>query len=407
MKNFWNKHVFTAELPYEKDQVVTLFLRDRFSRVDSFVMSLGQMIHIPPSKLYSYVDGNLIEQRIFKRNKLQGRGKILSYFFIIPTALIKVTFDLLRALKSIHFKCDIFFAQHFLPAFVAVILRRMGIFRCPKIIFFMFDFFPIPPEFPRNLYYRGIDSIHRYIRKHVDEVWFTTQRLAECDKERFGPLPKKVTKRLTECCFFRRINVPEPSFVPPLRLAFLGSLRINNAIYETVDCIEYCLKHGMQTELFVIGSGYEESNLKKYIIRKGIRDAIKFYGFVDNGEEITKIFSTCHLGIALYKSDPYSPNWFLTSGKFRRFISQRLPVIISSVPYAAKYIHEYKAGFIVDNTPEDVFRVTNAVYNNPSMLGFLRQGVDKLYEKFNADIVLDLAFRAMLNHSHNEKDNTI
>src|SRR3989339_661284 len=318
MKNCWNKHVFTAELPYEKDQVITLFLRDRFSRVDSFVMSLGQMTRIPPSKLYSYVDGNLIEQRIFKRNKLQGRGKILSYFFIIPTALIKVTFDLLRALKSIHFKCDIFFAQHFLPAFVAVILRRMGIFRCPKIIFFMFDFFPIPPEFPRNLYYRGIDSIHRYIRKHVDEVWFTTQRLAECDKERFGPLPKKVTKRLTECCFFRRINVPEPSFVPPLRLAFLGSLRI------------------------------------------------------DNGEEIGKIFSTCHLGIALYKSDPYSPNWFLTSGKFRRFISQRLPVIISSVPYAAKYIHEYKAGFIVDNTPEDVFRVANVVYNNPSMLGLLR-----------------------------------
>ena len=99
MKNFWNKHVFTAELPYEKDQVVTLFLRDRFSRVDSFVMSLGQMIHIPPSKLYSYVDGNLIEQRIFKRNKLQGRGKILSYFFIIPTALIKVTFDFFAGIK--------------------------------------------------------------------------------------------------------------------------------------------------------------------------------------------------------------------------------------------------------------------------------------------------------------------
>ena len=84
-----------------------------------------------------------------------------------------------------------------------------------------------------------------------------------------------------------------------------------------------------------------------------------------------------------------------------------MPVIISSVPYAAKYIHEYKAGFIVDNTPEDVFRVANVVYNNPSMLGLLRQEVHKLYEKFNADIVLDQAFRAMLNHSHNEKDNTI
>jgi len=395
-------HVFTAELPYETDQVITLFLRDRFSRVDSFVMSLGQMSRIPPSKLYSYVDGNLIGQRIFKGNKMQGRGKKL-YFFIIPAALVKVTIDLLKALKSIHFTCDIFFAQHFLPAFVAIILRRIGILRCHKIIFFMFDFFLIPPEFPRSLYYRGIDSMQRYIRKHVDEIWYTTPRLVECDTYRYGLLPEKVTKRVTECYFFRKINVPEPPPVPPLRLAFLGSLRSNNAVYETIDSISYSHKMGMNVELLIIGSGSEEERLKRYAEKKRLGDAIKFYGFEDRGEEIARIFSTCHLGIALYNSEPYSVNWFLTSGKFRRFVSQRLPVIISSVPYAAKYIQEYNAGFVVDNSVEDFYRVLKLVYDDSSLLSTLRQGIDKLYEKFNADIVLDKAFSEMLTHSNNKR----
>ena len=47
----WNKHIFTAELPYEKDAVVSLFLRENFAQVDDFIMSLGQMSNIPPSRL--------------------------------------------------------------------------------------------------------------------------------------------------------------------------------------------------------------------------------------------------------------------------------------------------------------------------------------------------------------------
>lgn len=398
MPTFWKEHVFTAELPYEKDQVITLFLRDRFVRVDSFIMSLGQMSNIPPSRLYSYLNGKLIGKRIFTRNKLEAAGVKL-YFFWIPRALIHVTLDLLRALKTINFTCDIFFAQHFLPAYLAIILRRMRILHGSRIVFFMFDFFLIPPEFPRNLYYRAMDMMHRYIRKHVDEIWFTTPRLAECDKERFGSLSCGVTKRITQGCFFRRIQTSEPPPIPPLCLAFVGSLRPNNAVYESIDSIWCCLQHGMEVELMVVGSGPKEASLKAYVNKKGLRGAVKFCGFEDRGEEIAKILSTCHLGLALYNSNPYSPNWFLTSGKFRRFISQRLPVIISPVPYAAKYIHDYQAGLIVDNNPEDVWQALRRIYENPSLLESLRRGVDKLYTAFKADKVLSEAFSAMLDRA--------
>jgi len=395
MTKFWKKQVFTAELPYEKDQIVTLFLKDRFEKVDVFIMSLGQMSDIPPSKLFSYIKGKLVNEEKYIKNNLKVSGLKL-YGLYIPKALFSVTFDMLRALKSINFTCDIFFAQHFLPAFIAVILRRLGILKCEKIIFWMFDFFLIPPEFIRSFYYRGMDLIQGFVRKNVDEIWYTTPRLLECDKERFGPLPKKVIKKVTNGCFFRRIKTVEPAAQSPLRLAFLGSLRHDTGIYESIDVIQSCIKNGVNVQLLVIGSGPEEKYVKEYAKQKNVIQSIKFYGYEDRGEEIAKIFSKCHLGLALYPTQSYRPNWFLTSGKFRRYISQRLPVIVSTVPYFAKYIYDYNAGIIVDNNPEEIRRVLQKISNNPSLLKNMRKGVDRLYNAYKADKVLKEAFNDII-----------
>lgn len=396
MTKFWNKHIFSAELPYEKDQPVTLFLRERFEKVDAFIMSLGQMSNIPPSRLFSYRKGELISENVYMKNNLKAAGLRL-YFIYIPKALFCVTFDLLRALKRINFTCDIFYAQHFLPAFVAVILRKLGILKCEKIVFRMFDFFPIPSELLRSLYYRGVDMIQGYVRKHVDEIWYTTHRLLECDKEKFGPLPKTVKKQLVQGYFFRRIKTAKPPLPPPLRLAFLGSLRRSTGAYESIDAVKDCIRNKMNVELHIIGSGPEEKSLKEYVKKEKIDRAVRFYGFEDRGEEIAKIFSECHLAFGLYPAHPYSPNWFLTSGRCRRYISQRLPIVITTVPYFAKYIHDYNAGIIVDNDPQDIKQHLQKIYKNPSLLEGMRKGVNKLYNMYKADKVLDVAFRQMLS----------
>lgn len=396
MSAFINKHVFTAELPYEKDAAVTNYFRQHFHRVDDFIMSMGQMSKIPPSKFITYLDGKLVGEREFANAKIQVGGMRL-YLFALPKAIISNSLDFLRALKEVHFKCDIFFAQHFLPAFWAIILRRLGILKCEKIIYWMFDFFLIPPEFLRGLYYRGVDLVQGFIRKNVNEIWYLTPRLAEVDKQRFGKLPNKVKIQFTEGCFFKRIKVKEPPKAPPLALAFLGSLRINNAVYESIDCVKYCLDKGLKVELHIIGSGPEEQRMKVYVEKLKIKSAVKFYGFEDRGEKIAKIFSQCHLGLALYSADAYSPNWYLASGKFRRFISQRLPVITTPVPYFIKYLHEYNAGLIVDSNPADFYKALKKIYNNPSLLKSLVRGVDTLYPIYETDKVFGEAFAKTLN----------
>lgn len=394
MKKLWEKHIFTAGYPYEEDEVVTLFLKERFRRVDVFLMSIGRTSSIPPSRLLSYVNGKLVKEKLYKKSNLNSDGIIL-YLLNIPKSLLSITFDMLRALKSINFTCDIFFAQHFLPAFIAIMLRRFGILRCEKIIFLMFDFYPIPSDFFRSLYSRGIDIMQGFIRKNVDEIWYTTSRLFECDKNQFGPLPKTVLKRFIQGYFFRRIKVAAPPALPPLRLVFLGSLRRDNGIFEPIDLVERCIRENMKVELFIIGSGTDEKDLKQYVEQKNLSQAIKFLGFEDRGEEIAKILSKCHLGLALYPTYSSSPNWFLTSGKCRRYISQRLPIVISTVPYFAKYIHDYKAGIIVDNNFEEVPQALQDIYNNPSILEEMRKGADKLYNKYQADIILEKLFNDM------------
>jgi len=402
MRNVWKKHIFTAELPYEKDQIVTLFLKERFEKANVFIMSLGQMSNIPPCRLLSYINGKLVKEKKYAKNNLNADGFEL-YFICIPKALFSTTFDLLRALRNINFTCDIFFAQHFLPGFIAIVLRRFGILRCEKIIFWMYDFFPIPTQFLRSLYYRGINAMQGIVRKNVDEIWYTTPRLSECDKNQFGELPKTVLKRLTHGCFFRRIKVSDPPPLPPMRLVFLGSLRKDTGIYESIDALENCIRKNMKVELLIIGSGPGEKYIKQYVRQKNLSHAVRFLGFEDRGEKIAKILSKCHLGIALYPTSPYSPNWYLTSGKCRRYISQKLPIVISTVPYFAKYIHDYNAGIVVDNNPEDIQQALQNIYNNPSILEDMRKGVDKLYNKYQADTILGKIFNGMI-YSTKEKN---
>jgi len=235
-----------------------------------------------------------------------------------------------------------------------------------------------------------------FIRKNVDEIWYTTPRIFECDKNRFGPLPRTVLIRFIQGYFFRRIKTATPPTPPPLRLAFLGSLRRDNGIFEPIDLVSSCIRKNMNVELFIIGSGTDEKDVKRYVEQKNLSQVVKFLGFEDKGEEIAKILSKCHLGLALYPTYSSSPNWYLTSGKCRRYISQRLPIIISTVPYFAKYIHDYNAGIIMDNNPDEIPQALQEIYNNPSILEDMRKGVDKLYNKYPADAVLEEVFNASL-----------
>lgn len=396
MKNLWKKHIFTVELPYENDQIITLFLKERFEKVDVFIMSTGRISNLPPSEFLSYRNGKLVKEKKYNSNNLNAKGLVL-YLFYIPKSLFSIIFDLIRALKSINFKCDIFVAQHFIPAFIAIILQRFGILRYEKIIFVMDDFYPVPSEFFRSLYSRGIHMMQGFIRKNVNEMWYTTPRIFECDKNQFGPLPKSVLKRFIQGYFFRRIKTNPPPLLPPLRLVFLGSLRRDNGIFEAIDLIDSCIRKNMKIELLIIGSGIDEKDAKQYVEQKKISQAVKFLGFENRAEEIAKILSKCHFGLALYPAYPISPNWYLTSGKCRRYISQRLPIIVSTVPYFAKYIHDYNAGIIADNNFDEVPSALQEIYRNPPLLEDMRKGVDKLYDKYQADTILEKSFNDMLS----------
>ena len=77
-------------------------------------------------------------------------------------------------------------------------------------------------------------------------------------------------------------------------------------------------------------------------------------------------------------------------------MTQRLPVITTTVPYFAKYIYDYHAGIIVDNNPDTVRQALQSIYHYPSLLEDMRSGVDKLYAMYKADTVLDKTFNDLL-----------
>lgn len=367
------KIIYVNFAPYDNAGRILDFLVNSFSVVVHFSYDHLRLKNGRRSTLTVYKN----KKKVLHKNLLWMRTPEPFLFLSLPLValviLLQTIFEVFKQYKKFG-KFDFYFTTNAYTAWVGNMLRIFKL--TTRTIFWVWDYFP--PEFP--------DWRLRFARW---VYWqFDNPAIASSDKVVF------LNKNLAEA----RINLPEfkkmksITVIPigtnyisqtkkqkRLIIGHMGMLKKGQGLDLLFDSLPELIKKVKNIQVEIIGSGPDEKYFRKRA--KKFSKVIKFYGFVQNDDEVDRLISRWRVGIATYVPEISSEHYWTDPSKIKAYINLGVPVITTAVPEFAKEIETTKAGLIIDYYKKDDF--IDAVIKLLYQKGTYTKGAITVAKKYN------------------------
>lgn len=288
--------------------------------------------------------------RLPSKNQTRISYKLRDFISVIVTPLIlRKKFDLFIGLESINTLAGIF-------------LRKLGIVK--TVVYYVSDYSPI--RFGQTLFNHLYLWLDQYCVSHADFTWDVSPYI------KTGRIEAGLKPRLLK----KVIHVPNGLFksqIKPLpitnrlrdSLVYMGILDPEKGIEMILKSFKLIQNKKRKTTLHIIGGTNKQMRkLKKYANNLGIKDGLKFYGFVPPDEKMSKIINKCYLGIAAYTKKNASQNLYGDSGKIRQYLGCGLPIVATTIQWYTKEAIELGAGVSVEENAESLANGVLALLND-------------------------------------------
>ena len=212
-----------------------------------------------------------------------------------------------------------------------------------KTVLFTIDYAPkAQPWFLRGTY-RALD---KYVCERASAVWNLSPRMQEAREKDHPGLKCRHVLTVPHGTNFGKLEAVRKLPSNPCSLVFMGHLKENSGVDLVLRSMPSLIDKFPQVSLTVAGTGPAEEGLKKLTEELGLRERVKFTGFVESHEELEKIICSCAVGLALYNPEKDVFSFNADPGKPKVYLGCGLPVIITDVPLVAKEIEARGAGKI-------------------------------------------------------------
>lgn len=356
---------------------------------------------LPISDTLSVVTEIYEENKLVKAWKLPvinwpfGRKKVISFIYIALKIrdIFSVPYFVLRS----NCRYDYFIGIEALNALTGVLLRKMGIVK--RVIYYNFDYGEVRfKNKPLNLLFHFLDKL---AINYADSTWYFSEQVISARKKR-GILKKdKLSSQLVVPI---GINFSKTKFLPVdlidrKRIVYLGTLYWTQGVQLIIESLPDILKMDKDIKLVVIGSGILERGLKHMVKEKNLDGYVKFTGIIPD-EEVEKILSGSGIGVAPYFPDPHSTRIGSDPTKPKIYLSCGLPVVITRVPPIAEEIEKNKLGIAINYNKEELIAAIERLINDFYFYEECRKNIVNFIYKYDWEIVLGNAFKALYNMNH-------
>ncbi|MBI2018531.1 glycosyltransferase [Candidatus Daviesbacteria bacterium] len=239
-------------------------------------------------------------------------------------------------------KFDYFFSVNALTAWLGIILKKIGIVN--ETIFWIWDYYPtqgnsLEVKIMRSLYWH----LDKFGAQESTHTFFLSAKLQKIRKK-FGLFPENKSHPV----------IPIGANVKPIKLmrksiptiGYLGVIKQSQGLDLLVDTLPKILKNLPDLKIEIVGSGPYEDKLKKRL--KYYQKIVKFYGYIESLEKVTKIMKKWSIGVATYTPTTNNPAYFADPSKIKTYLSVGVPVICTNVTPFSNEINKSKAGIVVD-----------------------------------------------------------
>lgn len=377
--------VYVNFSPYENVGNILDFILDQFKIVILFSLKFHKLgKKQEKSKIIIFVDKKAVKEiSIFQ---LYHPKSLLFLFLPVRSIIqmIQIILNLSR-LKKQYGVFEYYFSFNAYTAYIGNVARKMHLIK--KTIYWASDYYPpIHPNkiimFMRWLYWQFDKTTTK-----CDKLIFINEKLQILRKD-IGILPQYENYPVIPLGTNPIQIVPQKKITKKINFCFFGVIKKSQGLDLFLDKKEEINKTCSSFKLHIIGSGPDESYVKKKVKQSQVK--AQFYGLLTDEKEIAKIFNQCHIGLAPFIPEDGNVAYYGDPSKIKKYLSFGLPVITTNVFAFAAEIRKYKAGIIIDYYKEgELSKALNAIIKN---YDFYKDNALKLANKYNYKQIYPMIF---------------
>lgn len=272
-----------------------------------------------------------------------------------------------------------------LNAFTGLFLRLIG--KVDKVVFYVIDYRPkwFEGRF-LNFLYHLVDYI---CAKRSDQIWNLSPRMYEIrQRQKVNMENNMIVPVGIELNKIRPASLSEIN-----RKAFIvvSHLVKSKGIELVLQVWPEIIKQDREAELFIIGNGPDEDELRRYAGSFGLDSNSIFIGHMEH-DKLLDFMPACGIGLATYKEEANNFTWYADPTKPKEYLACGLPVIITKVPWIADEINN-KMGIAINYKTDQLKNAMIRLLRDESFYWQCRENALKFAKKLDWSSIYDEAFR--------------
>lgn len=279
--------------------------------------------------------------------------------------------------SKIHF--DYFIGLESINTVAGIIMRKFGFIG--KVIYYVSDY--SPRRYPNKIINWFYIQLDRFCATHSDFIWDVSRAIQPARIEA-GLNPRKSAPviHVPNALNPEQIKYNSTNCINPFSLVYMGTLGPENGLDIMIKALPEVLQKFPKTTLQIIGGGeYDKKRLEHLVSELKIGRNVKFYGFIPDGEKMSKKLRECYVGLSTYRAIAGSPRYYGDAGKIRAYAGAGLPIITTNVPPLGREVAEKNAAIIAGDNPNDFARSINRIFSDRKLYLRLRRNSIRFAEK--------------------------
>ena len=350
---------------------------------------------------FFYERGNLKRHCVFHH-------KILKYIkkreLLIPLTFLFYIIDLVRSLLIFRRKFDYFIGISHFSGFLGFFLKFFGISK--KFIYYTIDYYVPYTETGNPNPFAGYGWFERMLLKisiyldklavaSADELWDISNRIEE-GRLRFGKFNKETydaKKRIAplgyDSSFYRNKDVRE---LDRYTIVFAGVILESQGLELILNVIPELCKLMPEIKVKIIGTGPFLPKFKEMVALHRLERYFKYYGFIDNVEEMLDIIASSAVGVSIWddRKNKILNAYYGDPGKTKLYSVCGLPVVVSDITGYSRVISQNKAGIAVKYKEEELLNALKTILlNSNDYAGYKKRAVTAGRQYCNSEQIFD------------------
>ncbi|HLD21462.1 MAG TPA: glycosyltransferase [Patescibacteria group bacterium] len=317
-----------------------------------------------------------------KRKKKGGtslRMKIRDFFSVI--------FFSLKEPK----RYDLFIGMESINTAAGILMKKLGFIT--TVTYYIFDF--TPRRYGNKILNALYIALDKFCCYHADYVWNISSAYAQARINELHYDPKKMAKQITVNYGVDEISVHSPKQRKKNQLIFSGSIGEENGILKLIEAMPLVIQTIPDAHLIICGSGPQEEEVKKRIVKLHVSQHVSFLGFFADKQKVIQLQSQSMLAVAPYPDLIDSTKKYGDVMKIREYFARGLPVVTTAVPPISREIKKAPAGIIVDYTKESIAQGIIELLQNDTVYKICQQQVYELAKNNTWEHNLSTAIKQM------------